>query len=138
MAATGPALPLVRLIEQFERLPGIGHKTAQRLAFHVLSLDKERAEAFAQAILDAHQQLHNCKICQNITDQEICPICADPTRDRSVICVVEDSKDLIALERTREYHGLYHVLHGLISPMDDGCVASISSVVSDWLKEHQI
>ncbi len=118
MAATGPALPLVRLIEQFERLPGIGHKTAQRLAFHVLSLDKERAEAFAQAILDAHQQLHNCKICQNITDQEICPICADPTRDRSVICVVEDSKDLIALERTREYHGLYHVLHGLISPME--------------------
>ena len=118
MATTGPALPLVKLIEQFERLPGIGHKTAQRLAFYMLSLDKERTEAFAQAILDAHEKLHNCKICQNITDQEICPICEDKTRDRSVICVVEDPKDLIALERTREYRGVYHVLHGLISPME--------------------
>ena len=118
MATTGPALPLVKLIEQFERLPGIGHKTAQRLAFYMLSLDKERTEAFAQAILDAHEKLHNCKICQNITDQEICPICEDKTRDRSVICVVEDPKDVLAMEKTGEYQGLYHVLHGVISPMN--------------------
>lgn len=111
-------LPLTKLIEQFERLPGIGKKTAQRLAYHLLSLDKSRAEEFAQAILDAKEKIHNCKVCQNLTDGELCPICANPARDRSLICVVEDPRDVIAFERTRDYNGTYHVLHGLISPMD--------------------
>ena len=111
-------LPLQKLVEQFERLPGIGRKTAQRLAFHVLGLPKERAEEFAGAILDAHRLIKKCRICQNLTDSEICAICSDDKRDRSVICVVEDPRDVVAFERTREYHGTYHVLHGLISPME--------------------
>ena len=111
-------LPLTRLVEQFERLPGIGRKTAQRLAFFVLSLPKEEAKKFSDAILEAHEKIKRCKICQNLTDSEICSICSDETRDHSIICVVEDPRDVIAFERTREYHGLYHVLHGLISPMD--------------------
>ena len=111
-------LPLTRLVEQFERLPGIGRKTAQRLAFFVLSLPKEEAQKFSDAIMDAHEKIKRCKICQNLTDSEICSICSDETRDRSTICVVEDPRDVIAFERTREYRGLYHVLHGLISPMD--------------------
>ena len=110
--------PLTKLVEQFERLPGIGHKSAQRLAFHVLGLSKEQAQQFAQAIVDAHEKIKRCKICQNLTDQEICSICGDAKRDRSVICVVEDPRDVAAFERTREYQGLYHVLHGLISPMN--------------------
>lgn len=110
--------PLTKLVEQFERLPGIGHKSAQRLAFHVLGLSKEQAQQFAQAIVDAHEKIKRCKICQNLTDQEICSICGDTKRDRSVICVVEDPRDVAAFERTREYQGLYHVLHGLISPMN--------------------
>lgn len=111
-------IPLQKLVEQFERLPGIGRKTAQRLAFHVLSLPDERAQEFAGAILDAHRLIKKCSVCQNLTDAELCPICADEKRDRSVICVVEDPQDVVAFERTHEYHGLYHVLHGLISPMD--------------------
>ncbi|HIX65144.1 MAG TPA: recombination mediator RecR [Candidatus Anaerotruncus excrementipullorum] len=111
-------LPLTKLVEQFERLPGIGRKTAQRLAFYVLSLPKERAAEFANAILDAHEKIKRCRICQSLTEKELCPICSDASRDPSVICVVENSQDVIAFERTREYHGLYHVLHGLISPMD--------------------
>ena len=111
-------LPLTRLIEQFERLPGIGKKTAQRLAFYVLGLPKEKAQDFASAILDAHEKIKRCSICQNLTDEELCPICRSTDRDRSTICVVEDPRDVIAFERTKEYHGLYHVLHGLISPMD--------------------
>lgn len=111
-------LPLTKLVEQFERLPGIGRKTAQRLAFYVLSLPKEKAVQFAQAITDAHDKIKKCKICQSLTESELCPICGDRARDTSVICVVENSQDVIAFERTREYHGLYHVLHGLISPMD--------------------
>ena len=111
-------LPLTRLIEQFERLPGIGKKTAQRLAFYVLGLPKEKAQEFASAILDAHEKIKRCAICQNLTDEELCPICRSTDRDRSTICVVEDPRDVIAFERTKEYHGLYHVLHGLISPMD--------------------
>ena len=111
-------LPLTRLVEQFERLPGIGRKTAQRLAFFVLSLPKEEAQKFSDAIMDAHEKIKRCKICQNLTDSEICSICSDETRDRSTICVVEDPRDVIAFVRTREYRGLYHVLHGLISPMD--------------------
>ncbi len=111
-------LPLTKLIEQFERLPGIGRKSAQRLAFYVLSLSKERAQQFADAIVEAHEKIKKCKICQSLTESELCPICADQARDRSVVCVVENSQDVLAFERTKEYHGLYHVLHGLISPMD--------------------
>ena len=113
------AAPLEKLIEQFQRLPGIGRKSAQRLAFHVLSLPEDGAEEFARAILDARGSIHTCRVCQNLTEGELCPICADPRRDRSTICVVTDPKDLIAIERTREYHGLYHVLHGVISPLND-------------------
>lgn len=111
-------LPLTKLMEQFERLPGIGRKTAQRLAFYVLSMPKEKAKQFADAILEAHEKIKKCKVCQSLTENELCPICADSARDHSTICVVENSQDVIAFERTKEYHGLYHVLHGLISPMD--------------------
>jgi len=107
-----------RLTEQFARLPGIGGKTAQRLAFHVLSLSKEDAEGFAQAILDARANVHTCRICQNLTDRETCPICDDPQRDASIICVVAEPRDVIAMERSREYGGVYHVLHGVISPLN--------------------
>ncbi|SDN03663.1 recombination mediator RecR [Acetanaerobacterium elongatum] len=110
--------PLIRLIEQFERLPGIGRKSAQKLAFYVLNLSAEQAQAFATAITDAQQNIHNCRICQNLTDGEICAVCDDPARDKSTICVVEDTRYVVAIERTKEYNGLYHVLHGLISPMD--------------------
>ena len=112
------ALPLTRLVEQFASLPGIGRKTAQRLAFYVLTLSKEQAKDFAGAILDAHEKIKYCSVCKNYTDQEICDICSDEERDRSTICVVEDAKDVAAFERTGEYRGLYHVLGGLISPMD--------------------
>lgn len=112
------ALPLVKLIEQFERLPGIGKKSAQRLAFYVLNMPKEKAVAFADAIIEAKEKIHKCGICQNLTDSELCPICMDNSRDRSIVCVVEDPRDILAFERTREYKGVYHVLHGLISPMD--------------------
>ena len=110
--------PLTRLIEQFERLPGIGKKTAQRLAFYVLNLPKEKAEEFSKAILEAHEKIKKCSVCENLTDGELCPICASPKRDHSTICVVEDPQNVIAFERTREYNGVYHVLHGLISPME--------------------
>ncbi len=109
---------LQNLADQFARLPGVGSKTAQRLAFHVLSLPMEDAEEFAAAILEAKKQVHTCPCCQNLTDRELCPICDDDTRDKSVICVVADPKDVIAMERSREYGGLYHVLHGVISPMN--------------------
>ena len=109
---------LERLTEQFARLPGIGMKSAQRLAFYVLSLPKEDAESFAQAIVDAKSSVRLCPVCQNLTDQELCPVCADPERDHSLICVVAEPKDVIAMERAREYHGVYHVLHGVISPMN--------------------
>ena len=109
---------LERLTEQFARLPGIGGKTAQRLAFHVLSLPREEAEEFAQAILDARRTVRTCKVCQNLTDQEVCPICGNPERDQGLICVVAEPKDVIAMERSREYNGVYHVLHGVISPLN--------------------
>ena len=112
------AVALTQLIEQFASLPGIGMKTAQRLAYHVLSMTNEQAKAFSYAVLKAHETIKNCRICQNFTDEETCPICGDTGRDRSIICVVESPKDVDAFERTREYNGLYHVLHGLISPMD--------------------
>ncbi len=113
------APPLEKLIEQFARLPGIGSKTAQRLAFHILSLPEDSAREFAAALLDAKENIHLCKQCQNLTEGELCPICLDKRRDPGVICVVTDPKDLIALERTREFTGLYHVLHGSISPLSD-------------------
>ena len=106
------------LADQFGRLPGIGAKTAQRLAFHVLSLPDEDARNFADAILEAKRSVHTCPLCQNLTDREICPICDDDLRDQSVICVVADPKDVIALERSREFSGVYHVLHGVISPLN--------------------
>ncbi len=115
---SGYILPLERLIEQFEHLPGIGHKTAVRLAFAVLEGSEEDAAAFADAILCAKRNVIRCKICQNLSDTEVCSICADPKRDRSTICVVEDPKAVMALERVKEYNGLYHVLHGALSPMD--------------------
>ena len=106
------------LADQFGRLPGIGGKTAQRLAFHVLSLPLEDAESFAQAILEAKRTVHTCPVCQNLTDRELCPICDDDMRDKSQICVVADPKDVIAMERSREFGGVYHVLHGVISPLN--------------------
>ncbi len=109
---------LERLTEQFARLPGIGGKTAQRLAFHVLSLPQEDAQEFAQAILDARAGIHTCPICQNLTDRETCAVCSDEQRDHGLICVVAEPRDLIAMERSREYQGVYHVLHGVISPLN--------------------
>ncbi|MCL2035749.1 MAG: recombination mediator RecR [Oscillospiraceae bacterium] len=114
----GTALPLQNLIEQFERLPGVGKKSAQRLAFYVLNLPKEKALLFADAIVEAKEKIHKCESCQNLTDSKLCPICENQSRDRSIICVVENPRDILAFERTKEYGGLYHVLHGLISPMD--------------------
>lgn len=112
------ALPLTRLIEQFASLPGIGMKTAQRLAYHMLTLSEEEVKRFSSAVVDAHEKIKNCDVCKNFTDKPVCDICDDPARERSVVCVVEAPKDVAAFERTREYKGLYHVLHGLISPMD--------------------
>ena len=109
---------LQNLADQFARLPGIGGKTAQRLAFHVLSLPLSDAEDFAAAIVEAKKQVHTCPICQNLTDRELCPICDDDMRDRSTICVVAEPRDVIAMERSREFRGTYHVLHGVISPLN--------------------
>ena len=106
------------LADQFARLPGIGGKTAQRLAFHVLSLPVEEAQSFADSIVNAKKEVHTCPVCQNLTDREICPICNDEMRDRGLICVVAEPKDVIALERSREFNGVYHVLHGVISPLN--------------------
>ncbi|BAQ65974.1 recombination mediator RecR [Geminocystis sp. NIES-3709] len=110
--------PLARLIEQLQKLPGIGPKSAQRLAFHILKRSDKDAENLAQAILDAKKQVGFCQVCFHLSADRICEICRNPNRDQDVICVVEDSKDVIALEKTREYQGLYHVLGGVISPMD--------------------
>lgn len=109
---------LDRLVECFERLPGIGRKTAARLALHLITAEDKVAREFSEAITEAKEKIHYCKDCQNLTDGEYCAVCASPTRDRSVICVVEQPQDVLAFERTREYRGLYHVLHGAISPID--------------------
>lgn len=109
---------LQELADQFARLPGIGGKTAQRLAFYVLGLPMEEAQSFADAIIQAKQTVHTCPVCQNLTDREICPICDDDLRDKSIICVVAEPKDVIAMERSREFSGVYHVLHGVISPLN--------------------
>jgi len=113
--------PLARLIEQFERLPGIGHKTARRLAFYILDSSEDEAADFADALISAKKLVKYCRICQNITDADICSVCdsVGDTRDFSIVCVMESPRDVISLEKTREYNGLYHVLHGAISPMDD-------------------
>lgn len=111
--------PLQNLIDKFERMQGIGHKTAQRMAFYVLSLSDAEAESFAKAITDAHTKIKQCKICCDLADDDLCPICKAENRDKSVICVVEDPRDVAAIERTHEYNGTYHVLHGAISPMDN-------------------
>lgn len=112
------ALPLVVLAEQFAKLPGIGMKTAQRLAYYVLSMSNREVEAFAEALLGAKTTISRCGLCQNLTDKPMCSICESDERDHSLICVVESPKDVGAIERTREYKGVYHVLHGLISPLD--------------------
>ena len=109
---------LERLVEQFARLPGIGYKSAQRLAFFVLSQSEEEVRAFAEALLDAKRSVKKCPVCQNLTDGDLCAICADDKRDRSVVCVVADPRDVVAFERMREYTWLYHVLHGVLSPMN--------------------
>ena len=109
---------LSRLAEQFARLEGVGRKSAMRMAFSILELPVEEAEQFAKAIIDAKTNIHLCPICQNLTDREVCPICADPERDATLVCVVTDARAVLAMEKVREFHGVYHVLHGLISPMN--------------------
>ena len=111
--------PLENLIDQFEKRPGIGHKTAQRLAYYVLNLSKTEAAELAQAVTDAHSKIHYCSRCCNLTDRELCPVCASPARDHGVICVVETPRDATAVENTHEFKGVYHVLHGAISPLND-------------------
>ena len=109
---------LVHLAEQFGRLPGVGRKSALRMAYAVLALDEEEAAEFSAAITDAKRKIHLCPICQNLTDRDICTVCDDEDRDRSVICVVEDARAVMSIEKVREYRGLYHVLHGVISPVN--------------------
>ena len=116
--AENTALPLVLLAERFAQLPGIGMKSAQRLAYYVMTMSDEDVKAFSDAVLNAHFNVHMCSVCMNFTDRERCPICDDSERDHGVICVVESPRDITAFERTREYKGVYHVLHGLISPID--------------------
>ena len=110
--------PLEKLVEQFARLPGVGSKSAQRLAFHVLNLPMEQAQTFADAIVDAKRSVTLCPVCRNLTAGGLCPICSSPKRDEGTICVVADPRDVVAIERSREYNGRYHVLHGVLSPMN--------------------
>ena len=110
--------PLEKLVEQFARLPGVGSKSAQRLAFHVLNLPMEQAQTFADAIVDAKRSVTLCPVCRNLTAGGLCPICSSPKRDEGTICGVADPRDVVAIERSREYNGRYHVLHGVLSPMN--------------------
>lgn len=124
------------LIDSFASLPGVGKKSAQRLAFHMLSLPEGEAEAFAAAILEARQRVHTCPVCQNLTDGELCPVCKNERRDKSIICVVAEPRDVMSIERSREYNGSYHVLHGVLSPMshvgpDDIRIAELVKRVAD-------
>lgn len=112
------AVPIAKLIEELSKLPGIGKRSAERLAFHILNLEEKEAESLSDAIISAKKQITFCPECQSLTDVTPCAICSNPRRDRSIICVVENPKDILAIEKTREYKGLYHVLHGAISPMD--------------------
>ena len=116
--AESSALPIILLAEQFARLPGIGMKTAQRLAYYVTSMTDNEVNDFAEALMNVKKKVRLCSVCQNMTDREVCPVCSDTRRDRKIICVVEGPKDVTAIERTGEFNGLYHVLHGLISPID--------------------
>lgn len=111
-------VPLQRLIESFERLPGIGAKSAQRLAYFVMNMPRSQAEEFAQSIIDAQEKIHYCSVCCNLTDKEKCPVCMNPARDKTSICVVETPRDAMAMEATNEFKGTYHVLHGAISPLN--------------------
>lgn len=110
--------PISKLMDSFMKLPGIGPKTAVRLAFHVLNMKDDDVLNFANALVNAKRELMHCSICGHITDKEVCSVCSDPNRDESIICVVEDPKDVIAMEKMKEFNGKYHVLHGAISPMD--------------------
>jgi len=110
--------PLAKLAEQFGKLPGIGRKSAQRLAYFVLNMPPEEVRAFSEAMLGARENVRQCAVCCDLTDRELCAVCSGAKRDGSIICVVEDSRDVMAIERTREYRGLYHVLHGVISPLN--------------------
>ena len=112
------AEPLERLISNFSKLSGVGRKGATRMAYQILDMDPSEAKEFAESILDVHTKIHRCPICQNYTDKELCPVCSSTKRDLSVICVVENPRDVATFEKTKEYKGVYHVLHGLISPMD--------------------
>jgi len=118
MAMLHYSRPIARLIDELNKLPGIGPKTAQRLAYHLVTGSKEDAHSLAEAIVDARERTIYCSVCCTTTDVDPCPLCRDETRDRPLLCVVEEPKDILAVERTREYKGLYHVLHGAISPMD--------------------
>lgn len=111
--------PLQNLIDEFQKLPGIGNKTAQRLAYHVLNMPETSANRFANAITEAKKKITYCKVCQNFSDREECSVCSNPARDKGVICVVENPRDVIQMEKTNEFKGTYHVLHGAISPMDN-------------------
>lgn len=111
-------MPVAKLIEEFSKLPGVGKKTAQRLAFHVLSMESEEATSLAKSIVNAKKNIRYCSVCSNLTDRDPCVICSSKKRDREVICVIEDPRDMVAMERTKEFNGLYHVLHGSISPME--------------------
>ena len=109
---------LTKLSEQFAKLGGVGRKSAMRMAFSVLELSEDEVAEFAAAIVDAKQRIHMCPICQNLTDREICPVCDDEERDRSLVCVVSDAKTVMAMEKVREFRGVYHVLHGVLSPLN--------------------
>lgn len=134
MANNIPALD--RLIDEFRRMPSIGNKSAERLAFYILSLEDKQIKGLTEAIVNAHDKIHQCSICRNLTEDEVCPICKNDKRDRTTICVVEDPRDVIAIERTHEYSGLYHVLHGAISPIngvgpDDLTIKELLSRLTD-------
>lgn len=134
------AEPLENLIDQFARFPGVGRKGATRMAYEVMGMSDAQAMELAKAIEQAKTKLHRCRLCQDFTAAEICPICLSPKRDRSVICVVESPRDIKSIERTHEYHGLYHVLHGLISPMDgigadQLCVKELLARLNESVKE---
>ena len=116
MANNIPALD--RLIDEFRKMPSIGNKSAERLAFYVLGLDENEVDGLTRAISEAHDKIHQCSVCKNLTEDEVCPICKNDKRERNLICVVEDPRDVVAIERTHEYRGLYHVLHGVISPIN--------------------
>lgn len=109
---------LQKLIDQFQKMPSVGAKSAQRMAFYVLGLTEDEAREFSASIIEAHEKIHKCSVCCNLTENELCNVCDNPARDRSVICVVEDPRDVVAIEKTHEYKGTYHVLHGAISPMN--------------------